>query len=240
MWAHRGASADRPENTCAAFELASRHGADGIECDVRFCGSGELVVCHDERLDRLAGLPLAVAEVPLAELRRIPILAGRFPGEPAFVPTVEEAVACAGDDVIWNLEIKVDRHEEAERLARALAHEIPRLPLGGRVLVSSFHPLALLTIRKVAPRIPTAWLWERGGLGQKAFGAFWGRLCATHAMHPEAAMVRAEDVAAWHRRGLMVNAWTADDPEEIRRLRACGVDGVITNRPAETLRILEG
>ena len=197
-------------------------------------------VLHDERLDRLAGLPLTVAELPIAELRRIPILAARFPGEPAYVPTLEEAVDCAGDDVLWNLEIKVDRHAEAEGLALALARAIPRLPLDGRVLVSSFHPLALLTIRKVAPRIPTAWLWERGGLGQRAFGAFWGRLCATHAMHPEAAMVRAEDVAAWHRRGLTVNAWTADEPEEIRRLRACGVDGVITNRPADTLRVLEG
>ncbi|HWV39598.1 MAG TPA: glycerophosphodiester phosphodiesterase [Vulgatibacter sp.] len=240
VYAHRGASAARPENTCPAFERAAADGADGIECDVRFCGSGELVVCHDARLDRLAGVPSAVAELPLRELRAIPILAERFPGAAATVPTLEEAVECGGPGMVWNLEIKVDRHHDAEPLARALASAIPRLPLEGRVLVSSFHPLALLTLRKVAPRIPTAWLWERGGTGQRAWAAFWGRLCATHALHPDAAMVRAEDVRAWHRRGLLVNVWTVDDPEEIRRLRSWGVDGVITNRPAETLRILEG
>lgn len=239
VYAHRGASASMPENTCAAFELAARQGADGIECDLRLCGSGELVVCHDERLDRLAGLPLSVTELPLGELQAIPILPDRFPGTSAVVPTLEEAVECAGPGLVWNLEIKVDRHEDAEVLARAVAEAIPRLPLAGRVLVSSFHPLALLTVRKVAPGIPTAWLWERGGLGQRAWAAFWGRLCATHALHPDVTMVRVEDVAGWHRRGLLVNVWTVDDPAEIERLRGWGVDGVITNRPLETLRILE-
>ena len=66
LLAHRGASADAPENTLTAFAEAARQGADGVELDVMLCASGELVVCHDEKLDRLAGLPWRVQATPLA------------------------------------------------------------------------------------------------------------------------------------------------------------------------------
>src|SRR5690606_8280471 len=80
VWAHRGASHAAPENTLPAFARAEAEGADAIECDVMRCASGELVVCHDERLDRLCGFPVAVRDLPLPELRRLRILADRFPG----------------------------------------------------------------------------------------------------------------------------------------------------------------
>ena len=52
VWAHRGASAYAPENTMAAFEMAEKMGADGFELDVQFTKDGQLVVCHDESIDR--------------------------------------------------------------------------------------------------------------------------------------------------------------------------------------------
>src|SRR5262245_50419906 len=67
VWAHRGASAHAPENTMAAFERAVRDGADGIELDVRFDGERNVVVFHDERLDRLAGRPGQMSELPAAD-----------------------------------------------------------------------------------------------------------------------------------------------------------------------------
>jgi len=238
VWAHRGASARAPENTCAAFALADEQGADGIECDVRLCASGELVVCHDERLDRLCGIPVAVRELPLRELRRLHVLRDRFPGAEATIPTLEEAIAAAGPRMRWNVELKVDRHEEAEPLARAAARAFARLPLEGRVLVSSFHPLALLTLRTAAPEIPTAYLWEGRGRLLDVWNGIWGRLTSTAALHPEHVAVTEQAVRRWHAAGLVVNAWTVDDPTEILRLRDAGVDGVITNRPDEALRAL--
>ncbi len=237
VYAHRGASADAPENTLPAFELARQQGADGIECDLRFAAGGQIVVCHDETLGRLAGIPEAVRDLSLDELRELPILASRFPDVAASIPTLDEAVAVAGPQMIWNLELKVDRHEDAEPLALAAVRAIADLPLLDRVIVSSFHPLALLTVRKAAPLLPTAWLWEADGpLGD--FGSdLFGRLCATVALHPESKAVTPTRLLRWHRRGMLVNTWTVDDPAELRRLRAWGVDGVITNRPAEALRV---
>ncbi len=70
LLAHRGASADAPENTLEAFTEAVRQGADGVELDAMVCGSGEVVVCHDEELSRLARVPWEVRTTPYWKLRR--------------------------------------------------------------------------------------------------------------------------------------------------------------------------
>ena len=70
---HRGASAEFPENTIEAFLGAAEQGADGVELDVMRCASGELVVCHDERLDRLAGLELEFARTSWRRLKTVDV-----------------------------------------------------------------------------------------------------------------------------------------------------------------------
>lgn len=217
-----------------------RQGAEGIECDLRLCASGELVLCHDARLDRLAGLPLAVAELPYAELAGLPILRDRFPSVEATIPTLEDAVAAGGRELHWNLELKVAKGEDSVALAMATAREVATLGLEGRVLVSSFDPLALLTLRRHAPWLPTAFLWsEARSLRQRIWTGFWARLCSSAAVHPAASVVDEGLLRRWHRRGLAVNVWTVDEAEELRRLAALGVDGVITNLPRAAREALE-
>lgn len=236
MWAHRGASRRAPENTAPAFALARELGADGVECDVMLCGTGELVVCHDPGLERLCGLPLAVRDTPLAALAGLAVLDGRFPGLRAGIPTLEEAVAAGGDALLWNVELKVDDHRDAEPIARAAAREIRRLGLPGRVLVSSFHPHALLTFRRAAPGIPTGYLFERPD--PRLWHAFWWRVAADFAVHPEASLATRRNVARWHAAGRAVNVWTVDDPADMRRLARGGVQGIITNVPDVALQVL--
>jgi len=93
---HRGASAEAPENTLAAFRLALEQGADGVELDVWRCGTGEVVVFHDEDARRLAGAPLAIARTPWGLLRRLDVgshRGGRFRGERIpLLPEVLEAL----------------------------------------------------------------------------------------------------------------------------------------------------
>ncbi len=207
---------------------------------MRLCATGELVVCHDETLERLAGKRAAVRDLSLEELRRLPILAERFPGIDARIPTLAEAIEAGGSGLVWNVELKVERQRDARPLAIAAARELARLPLGGRLIVSSFHPGALLGMRMTDPSVPTAWLWDEGGSFGPLWNGLWMRLCATSAVHPARSVVRRERVLAWQRRGLLVNPWTVDEPSELRRLRACGVDGVITNVPALALQIFAG
>ena len=197
------------------------------------CGTGELVVCHDERLERLAGIPAAVRDLPLPALREAAVLAGRFPGIRAGVPTLAEAVEAGGPDLLWNVELKVDRDRDAVPLARLAAREVARLGLAGRVQVSSFHPLALLAFRAAAPALPTAFLWEAPG--RKLRDRLLARSLSTLAVHPEACLVDGAAVERWHRLGLLVDVWTVDEPAEARRLADLGVDGIITDVPDRIL-----
>src|SRR3569833_2493211 len=91
VYAHRGASAHAPENTLEAFLLAAQEGADGVELDAMCCGSGEVVVCHDAWLDRLAGRAVCVNATPLEALRELDV-ARHFTAwrRPARIPTLEE------------------------------------------------------------------------------------------------------------------------------------------------------
>lgn len=232
VWAHRGASADAPENTRAAFEAAEQQGADGIECDLRLARSGEIVVFHDEDLGRLAGVPVALRDLPLSELRRLRIL-----GSEETIPTLDEAFAAVSARMFWNLELKVDRHEEAVPLAQAVVDWVRRAGVGRRVLLSSFHPLALLTCRKLAPELATAYLWEAGAFHPLWHGA-WLRMLSSAAVHPPTSVVTERRVERWHRLGLCVNAWVSNEAEEMRRLDAAGVDGIVTDLPSLALQAL--
>lgn len=232
MWAHRGASADAPENTRAAFAEAERQGADGIECDVRRCKSGELLVFHDEDLGRLAELPVALRDLPLSELRGRRVL-----GSEETIPTLDEALGSASERMLWNLELKVDRHAEAEPLARAVVSWVRRRGVGDRVLLSSFHPLALLTCRRLAPELATAYLWLADSF-HPIWHGLWLRMTSSAAVHPPVRAVSARSVERWRRLGLCVNAWVSNQPEQMRRLAGAGVDGILTDHPARALQAL--
>lgn len=232
MIAHRGASADRPENTIAAFRFAAELGADAIELDVMRCGSGEVVVFHDDDLKRLAGRPDAVREAPLHALRE-----ARVGGEP--IPTLDEVLEAAGPAMLVNVELKspevsgLAAHLGLARddgLALEVARILSRHGCAARALVSSFDPLQLLRFRRAAPHVPVGLLFH-DELARPLREGWAARLLRTQAVHPEGKQIAARAVAAWHAAGRAVNVWTVDDPREIAFLAAVGVDGVITNRP---------
>ena len=229
IWAHRGASADAPENTLAAFSLALAQGADGIELDVQRCASGEVVVIHDDSLARTTGHAALVTASPWSTIRMLD--AGswkgeRFQGER--IPLLSEVLKAFPRLV--NVELKCDRADDFGLTAQTI-EEIRKARAEERVLLSSFNPLCLLRARVMAPGIPRAMLFEReqrwrlrSSLAAPAVGA-----CA---VHPEHALATPGRVARWARRGYSVACWTVDDADLADRLYRSGVSGVFTNRPA--------
>jgi glycerophosphoryl diester phosphodiesterase len=234
--AHRGASAEAPENSLAAFHLARAHAADGIELDVMRCGSGEVVVFHDDDLTRLGGRPGLVRHSSFDELRTIDL------GNSERIPLLSEVLAELGPDLLVNIELKTaptwrERlHDDGLAIAVAdliLSHGLPE-----RALVSSFDPLLLARFRVRAPRVATGLLFAREQALPYRHGWPAHALHPT-AMHPEAVLVDKQAVDRWHERQQLVNVWTVDDPAELRWLAALGVDGLITNRPAEARALLD-
>jgi glycerophosphoryl diester phosphodiesterase len=232
--AHRGASADAPENTLAAFALAREQGADGIELDVMRCATGEVVVFHDDDLLRLGNRPTLVRDMPFDDLRRIDV------GKGERIPLLEEVLASL-DGMLINVELKSPPtwawRLRDDGLAAAVADLLRRHQLGARALVSSFDPLLLMRMRHAAPEIATALLFAHDQA--LPYRHAWAApVLQPRALHPESLLADARAVAAWHARGFLVNVWTVDDPGELRLLSAYGVDGVITNRPAAARSVL--
>jgi glycerophosphoryl diester phosphodiesterase len=232
---HRGASAEAPENTLAAFRLALAQGADGVELDVWRCATGEVVVFHDEDARRLAGAPLSIPEASYRELQTLDVGAwkgARFAGER--IPRLEEALEVMPGALV-NVELK--SRGGGTELARAAAEVIRTARAGERVLVSSFDWRLVAAFQAAAPGIRVGLLFEasRAWRLRVAVGS---RLLRPHALHPDRALVTEERVRAWRRRGLEVNVWTVDDPGELRRLAGLGVSAVISNAPAAAVAAL--
>ncbi|HEY3449178.1 MAG TPA: glycerophosphodiester phosphodiesterase family protein [Myxococcales bacterium] len=236
---HRGASADAPENTVAAFKEAIRQGADGVELDVMRCGSGELVVCHDDWLDRLAGEHLRVAATPLSRLRTLDLgrrFGPRFAGEK--MPTLHEALAALPSRAICNVELKCEPPLRDHGLAWAVSRELRRADPGQELILSSFNPLSLARVRLFAAHLPIGVLVDASQRVQLRLGAAVAmRASALHVPHR---LCTRESVAGWHGWGLKVAAWTVDEPADLARCCAAGVDVLITNKPRETLDTLDG
>lgn len=227
--AHRGASRRAPENTLAAFRLASEMGADAVELDVRLSADGAVVVLHDLSLDRTTNGTGSVSERSLAQLKALDAGAKfdpRFAGEG--IPTLDEVFEAEGKRGLINLELK-NYESVFDRLAEAVVKIVRQHGLERRVLLSSFNPFALRTARRLAPDVPRALLvWQ----GQKGLmQATLRRLTTYEVFHPQDSMTDRATIADQHARGRRVNVWTVNEVERMRELLLLGCDGLITDVP---------
>ena len=220
------AGAEPQENTLASIEAAAEQGADGVELDVRVCGSGELVVLHDPTLERVSGgadrRPVAI--VPYPELRRLDVGGG------ARIPRLADVLALARARRLGlNVEMKHDapnRTGIVAATARLLRAVDPRQPL----LVSSFDPGMLAGFGAALAGVPRALLVSPDRWYPKLAYLAWP--LGVFALHPHRTLTQPSAIAAWKRAGLLVNVWTVNSPSEAQDLAALGVDGIITDAPA--------
>jgi glycerophosphoryl diester phosphodiesterase len=217
---HRGASADAPENTLAAFALALEQNADGIELDVQLCADGAPVIMHDDTVDRTCNGVGRVADLTLAELSTMSI-AGGHP-----IPTLDDLFELLGRRTLYNIELKALGMNDGG-LTAATAAAIEAHNVADRVLVSSFSPFVVREARRQMTRTVPVGLLREHRLMRLAH-----HFTPTEADHPHHALIDEALIAWARRRGLRVHAWTVDDSAEARRLIRLGVHGIITNRPA--------
>ena len=224
---HRGASADFPENTLEAFAGAVAQGADGVELDVMRCSSGELVVCHDEKLDRLAGRQWEVDSTPWWKLQTADV--GSSLGfKPARIPLLKDVFEMLPSEMLVNVELKCITLDD-RGLTEAVGHFIIENDLIERTLVSSFNAACLFRLAAQFPSI------RRGQLIDPDKSFFAQRILtpslARESINVHHSQITQERVGDWHANGLKVVVWTVDDPTMAADLRNFGVDMLITNRP---------
>lgn len=237
--AHRGDSANAPENTLAAFRLALENGADGIELDVMLSADQKLVVIHDDTLDRTTNGHGQVGNMPLAALRELDAgswFRPEFKGEP--IPLLDEVFAEFGGKFLINVELK-NYKTPKDQLPELVVALIKKHGIAGSVLLSSFNARNLPRAKSLAPEIRTGLLTLPGLLGFPMRG-FFGRRYNADDLHPYYRDVSEKMVQSRHSLGQRVNVWTVDAPDDLRRMQTLGVDMIICNDPARAREILEG
>ncbi|MCF6737341.1 glycerophosphodiester phosphodiesterase family protein [Blastococcus sp. KM273129] len=264
--AHRGATAEAPEHTLAAYRNAALVGADAVECDVRMTRDGVLVCVHDRRVRGTSNGRGVVSALHLAELEQFRFGArrGRLDrwaddtitavsdepdvenGRVLTLDRLLEYVTATPGSVRLAIETKhPTRH--ASRVEQELVRSLRRYGLlqgdrpaqwGGKPAfrVMSFSQLAVRRVQALAPGVPTVQL-----IGKRLRAVRTELLASSmSAVGPGVGLVRADPgfVAEAHAAGKEVHVWTANKPADIDLLIGLRVDAIITDRPDEALRRL--
>jgi glycerophosphoryl diester phosphodiesterase len=231
IFAHRGASAYAPENTLAAFELAVLQKADAIELDVKLSSDGQVVVIHDQTVDRTTDARGWVKDMPLAALKELD--AGShfdvaYKGET--IPTLSQVLETVGRKIFINIEL-TNYSSPSDALPERVADLINHHGLANNILFSSFHPVVLRRINKLLPAVPIGYLAHHGFSGIVARGWFGKVIVNYQAFHPELRDASQELVYRMHQTGHRVHVYTVNQVKDMFRLFSYGVDGIFSDDP---------
>jgi glycerophosphoryl diester phosphodiesterase len=237
LLAHRGDLAHAPENTLPSFRQAIEKGADGVELDAKLTSDGHVIVFHDTTVDRTTNGSGKVASFSLERIRSLD--AGswfheNFKGTQ--VPLLEEVFETVGPDRLINIELtnySTPRDGLADKVCELIKHHGNQK----QILFSSFFSSNLKRSAQLLPEVPRGLLAMPGivGIWARSFGFTFGEY---QALHPHISSVSREQVQRVHRLKRRVHVWTANQAEEIIKLRDWGVDAIFTDDPAAALRAL--
>lgn len=240
---HRGARGEAPENTLSGFRHLRELGIRAVEFDIQVAADGELMVIHDDRVDRTTAASGRLREFTATQLSRLDACQHRhflsadglevdWPYHDG-IPALRDVLALLADFSHLQLEVKAQSPEDVAEVIQRL----PALwrPFGHHAVTTSFYTLYLQGIREAAPEIPRGLLVERdfrGDLLQQAVDLD----CIS--IGPHFSLCTAELVASAHQAGLTVSTWTVNEADDMLRLRDMGVDSIITDFPQKARQVL--
>ena len=234
IWAHRGASGTYPENTLEAFQAAVDAGADGIELDIQLTSDGEIVVCHDETIDRTSEGTGFIKDMTLAQLKELDFSRTHPEHGPCRIPTMREVFQLIQPtSLVINIELKTGMfdYDGIEEKITALTEEFS---MNERVIYSSFNHLSILHLKEICPKAHTAFLYADGPVDMPSYAARYG----VEAIHPWYWNLRWPDLKKdCDEAGLKIHAWTVNTEEEALTCLKEGIDALITNYPEQMLAI---
>ena len=236
VFAHRGASGYAPENTLVSFEKALEMGADGYELDVQLTKDGEIVVVHDEWLERLTDGKGFVKDYTLEELRELNFNK-TFPQYGVQrIPTLKEVFELVKDsDLEVNVELKTGIFEYPGIVEKVLAL-VDEMNMKDRVIYSSFNHYTCVKIRELQPDARIGFLYGDVFIDVEQYVKDHGG----DAIHPAFYLLQ-DPVHAMtaNKLGLQINTWTVNEPAHMEMCCQLGVDIIITNYPDKALEIVK-
>ena len=235
-FAHRGFSGRYPENTMLAFRKAIEAGADGIENDVQYTKDGELVVIHDETVDRTTDGVGYVRDYTLKELRKLDasyIHKGPYGANP--IPTLREYFELLkGTGVVTNIEIKSGKYVYPG-IEQKIYDLMMEMDMKDQVFFSSFNHYSLLRMKAIDKTVKCGFLEESWIVNAGAYTKAQGIEC----WHPLYRTLTPETVKELKDNGIEINTWTVNDRASVKAMMDLGVDSVIGNFPDMVKEIIE-
>jgi glycerophosphoryl diester phosphodiesterase len=238
IFAHRGASFYAPENTLPAFELALEQNSDGIELDAKLSADDQVVIIHDQTLDRTTNGVGKVGDFSLKDLKELDAgvkFSPIYKGTP--IPTLAEALGAIGRKCLTNIELS-NYTSPFDRLPEKVAGILTEHSLEDHVIISSFNPLALIKFHRFLPVVPL------GLLAMPGFPGWWarsvlGRWIPHQALHPEVRDTHESLIRKCHRHGIRVHPYTINSKRIMAQLFLFGVDGIFTDDPPLAQKVLK-
>ena len=232
--AHRGASGHAPENTLAAFKKSLALGVTFIETDLQLTRDARFVAIHDDTVDRTTNGQGKVHDQTLAVLRRLDAgswFGSEYTGER--IPTLEEILEFTKkNDVVFYLEIKPGGSWGGEH---ALVGALRETGEAARVVVISFDPSILATLRKIEPTLMTGVLYD-GQLPDPINAAL---DVGARQIVVRGDLVTPAMIERARKKDLQVVCWTINNPAHIRMLVGAGVDGIMSDYPDRLVAALK-
>nr|MDO8134891.1 glycerophosphodiester phosphodiesterase family protein [Candidatus Njordarchaeum guaymaensis] len=212
---HAGGAAYEPENTIRAIRRSIEMKVDMVEVDVHATKDGQLVVIHDNEVDRTTNGKGSVKEMSLQEIRKLDA------GKGEKIPTLQEVLATSRNIVGAMIEVK------APNIEKLLVDLIRRERMSDQVIVTSFMSDVIKKVKEIESKISTGQIfaWKISNVAKKALELRVGM------MVPAYELVTREMVNELHRSSILVYTWTVDDRRVAEKLIELGVDGIITNKP---------
>ena len=236
VWAHRGASGYAPENTLEAFQKAIDLKADGIELDVQMTKDGQLVIIHDETVDRVSDGSGWVKDFTYDEIKKLNVNK-TFPQYGRVqIPTLEEVYQIVKDT---NLQINVELKNGIvfyDKLEERVLELTKKMGLQERVIYSSFNHYSVMKLKKLDPSVPTGFLYEDGYLDMPEYASRHG----VEALHPALYNLQYPNfIQDCKRRGIKVRVWTVNEREDMKMICDHGLNAMITNYPDIGRQVVE-
>ena len=217
---HRGANGYEPENTFVSIQKALDMQVDGIELDVHLSADGEIIVIHDETIDRTTNGKGFVNALSLRELKAFRIDSKHQ------IPTLKEVFDLVNQDCFINIELK--SYEVTEKVVSLIEKYVTKNGWKyNRFLISSFDWNALQQVAFLNDKIPIGVLTETDLDLALAFAKF----IQAKSIHPHFHLLTKENTAQIQKKGLQVFPWTINELEDIQKIKKFNVNGIITDFP---------
>lgn len=227
-FAHRGFSSKYPENTLVAFEKAIEVGVDGMEFDVQLTKDGEIVIIHDETIDRTSNGSGRVKDFTYEELLQYDFSAS-FTEQFGHIkiPLLREYFDLVKDtEIISNIELKNSVYDY-EDLEEKVYELIVEYGLDKKVIISSFNHESIIKMKKIDSEIKCGFLSDCWMIEPGKYTKAYGMEC----FHPAGYYLTGEKVKAIHNEGIEVNVWLGKEPMDYKKLIDMEIDVLISNDP---------